>query len=126
MRDQYHLLLSDLLPSLPLPNPAPLTIKVRPNWRLQAPSDDAEHDDRPAPPPPVPSHTTRSSHGPQPDASTADTLQRILDQQQQLLVGQAEPRDWQTQIQDIVDNMAHVLQRMHDWFMTQGHYPPPQ
>ncbi|KAK4423096.1 hypothetical protein Salat_1892200 [Sesamum alatum] len=116
----------DPLPSILLPDLARLTIQFWENWWLQAPSDDAEPDDRPAPPPPTPSHAVRSSCGPRPDAPTADTLQKILDQQQQLPNGQTELCDWQTQLQDIVDNMAHVLQRMHNWFMTQGHFPPPK
>ncbi|KAK4415584.1 hypothetical protein Salat_2665800 [Sesamum alatum] len=111
----YHLLLPDPLPSLPLPDLARLTKQIQGNWWLQAPSNDAEHDDHPTPPPPALSHATRSSRGPRPNASTTDTLQRILDQHQQLLVGQIKLRDQQTQLQDIIDNMAHVLQRMHDW-----------
>ncbi|KAK4415168.1 hypothetical protein Salat_2624000 [Sesamum alatum] len=79
MGDQYHLLMPDPLPSIPLPDPACLTIQIRENWWLQAPSNDAEPDDRPTPPPPAPSHAARSSRGPRLDASTANTLQRILD-----------------------------------------------
>ncbi|KAK4421798.1 hypothetical protein Salat_2130400 [Sesamum alatum] len=54
MSDQYHLLTSDPLPSILLPDPARLTIQIRENWWLQAPSTDAEPEDRPAPPPPPP------------------------------------------------------------------------
>ncbi|KAK4422642.1 hypothetical protein Salat_1846700 [Sesamum alatum] len=82
MGDHYHLLLPDSLSSLSLPDPTHLTIQIREKWWLQAPSDDAEHNDHPAPPPPTPSHAAGSSRGPRPDASTTDTLQRILDQQQ--------------------------------------------
>ncbi|KAK4424814.1 hypothetical protein Salat_1675000 [Sesamum alatum] len=110
MGDQYHLLMPDPLSSIPLPDPARLTIQIRDNWWLQEPTTDAEPDDHPAPPPPAPSYAARSSRGPRPDASTVDALQRILDQQQQLLDGQTELRDRQTQLQDTVDNMAHILQ----------------
>ncbi|KAL0405378.1 UNVERIFIED_CONTAM: hypothetical protein Slati_3851700 [Sesamum latifolium] len=65
------------------------------------------------------SPTIGSSRGPRPHPSTADTLHQILDQQQQLL-------DRQTQLQGTIDNMVQVLQCMHDWFVTQGHFPPPQ
>ncbi|KAK4430705.1 hypothetical protein Salat_0832200 [Sesamum alatum] len=87
MGDQYHLLMPDPLSSILLPDHARLTIQIWDNWLLQAPTTDAEPDDRPAPPPPAPSHAARSSHGPRPNASTVDALRRILDQQQQLSMG---------------------------------------
>ncbi|KAK4434935.1 hypothetical protein Salat_0656500 [Sesamum alatum] len=42
MGDQYHLLMPDPLPSIPLPDPARLTIQIQENWWLQAPSTNAE------------------------------------------------------------------------------------
>ncbi|KAK4434868.1 hypothetical protein Salat_0649700 [Sesamum alatum] len=64
MGGQYHLLMPDPLPSIPLRNPARLTIQIRDNWWLQAPTTEAEPDDRPAPPPSAPSHAAKSSRGP--------------------------------------------------------------
>ncbi|KAK4424560.1 hypothetical protein Salat_1649500 [Sesamum alatum] len=71
-------------------------------------SEDAENDDRLTPPPPVPSHAVGSSHGPRPDASTTDTVQRILDQQQQLLDRQIEFCDRQT-LQRVLDQQQRLL-----------------
>ncbi|KAK4426562.1 hypothetical protein Salat_1424800 [Sesamum alatum] len=59
MGDQYHLLMPDPLPSIPLPDPARLTIQIQDNWWLQEPTTDAEPDDRPAPPPPAPLSCSR-------------------------------------------------------------------
>ncbi|KAK4434524.1 hypothetical protein Salat_0615200 [Sesamum alatum] len=92
----------DPLPSIPLPDPARFAHHSNSGqWWLQAPTTDAEPDDRPAPPPPAPSHAVGSSRGPRPDASTADALQKNPRQAAQLLDGQTQlqehrPTTWPT------------------------------